>query len=83
MFYVTTSWDLPIDAIDASGAVPARVGVALVDVDLAVPARSARLAAALVPADQVFAVACKWHNHYYNFRNIAFFKQGYIFYIFF
>lgn len=42
---------LPIDPIDTSGAVPAGVRVALVDVDLAVAARRARLAAALVAVD--------------------------------
>lgn len=48
---------LPVDAIDAGGPIPARVGVAFVDVDLTVAARRAWLAAALVATNQVFAVS--------------------------
>lgn len=50
---------VPIDAINTGGAISARVGVALVHVDLTVATRSTRLAATLVAADQVFTVASK------------------------
>ena len=48
---------LPVDPVHASRVVPARVAVALVDVDLAVGARRARFAQALVPVDQILALA--------------------------
>lgn len=46
-----------VDAVDAFGPVPTGVGHALVDVDLAVRARRAGSATALVPVDQVLARA--------------------------
>lgn len=56
-------WDalasVPVDAIDASSTISARVGITLVDVDLTVAAGGARLAAALVATDQIFTVASK------------------------
>lgn len=42
---------LPVDAVNASGAVSAGVGVALVHVDFTVTSRRARLTTTLVAAD--------------------------------
>lgn len=44
---------LPVDSIDAPCVVPTRIAVALVDVDLTVRSRSARLAYALITIYQV------------------------------
>lgn len=50
---------VPVDSIDACGSIPARVGVALVDVDLTVASRRARLTAALVAAYQILTMTSK------------------------
>ena len=48
-----------IDAVDASGAIAAGIAKALVDIVLAIAARSPRLAAALIAADEIFAMTTK------------------------
>lgn len=48
---------IAIDAIDASGAVSARIAEAFVDVVFTIAARCSRLTTALIPSNQIFAMA--------------------------
>jgi hypothetical protein len=56
LFY---SIHLPVNSIHTLRSIAARIGVALVDIDLAVGTRSSRLTAALIPIYQIFTLASK------------------------
>lgn len=50
---------LPVNPINTSGIVPARIAVALIDVDFAIRSRCSRLTNALITIDQILADTTK------------------------
>jgi hypothetical protein len=58
-YWLTYAIHSPVYAVDTFSAIATRIAVALVDVDLTVGSRGARLAAALVAINEVLTMAAK------------------------
>ena len=50
---------LPVDSVDASRSVSARIAVALIDIDLAIDSRSSRSAEAMIAVYAVLATSAE------------------------
>lgn len=63
----------PVNAINALGAISARIAIAFVDINLAVKARSTGSTTTLISVDEIFAVASvlTWVRHTFIKLNLA------------